>query len=142
MKKTLIYFATLIALAVAGIAFAAPAGQLPVTKGKPQTFIQNLKGVSPVAGKSRCDTTATATKGNTTFTGYTSTGYLGVEAIVVNSATNAPVNVIWVEDNKEVWVGSSYCLINSEGATVSKVKWTYTNDSSASINLKSCARRQ
>lgn len=139
MKRITLIFGTIFMLAVAVSAFAA--GNLPWNTGKPAIQVQNIKAIAPTAGKSRCETTATITKGNTTFHGYTTAGFLAADVAVVDSA-NAPVNVSWSEDGTNVWAGSSYAVANSQGNTISKVAWIYGNVSSASQSLKSCVRRQ
>ena len=139
MKKFSLIIGVFILAVFAVSAFAA--GNLPWNIGKPAVQVQNIKSIAPTAGKSRCETTATATQGNTVFHGYTSAGFLGVEAAVVDSA-NAGVNVTWSEDGTAVWAGSTYSLANSQGNVVSKVAWTYSNTSSASKSLKTCVRRQ
>jgi hypothetical protein len=139
MRKYSFMFALLALLVCSGLAFAGT--KLLKDTSKQMNPIQNLSGIAPTAGKSRCTTTATATKGNTTFTGYTTAGYLGAKAQVVTSAGVAQV-VTWTEDGVPVWVGSTYDIVNGSGTAVSKVRWVYTNTSSASQTLSTCFRRQ
>lgn len=138
MKKmgilTLLSILTLAILAVAGM---AAQGTLPQSAGKAPATIQNLKATAPVAGKSRCDT-VTGTRA--VQKNYSSAGYVGIEANAYNATTGAPVNVKWYEDNKQVWVGSSYSAVNDKGTTVTTV--TYKDYSSAIHSTGSCVRRQ
>ncbi len=115
---------------------AMAAGNLPWNTGKPAVQVQNLKGIAPAAGKSRCDTD-TGTKA--IQRSYSSAGYLGIEAAVVDSA-GSPVAVKWEENGKQVWIGSTYSATNSQGNSFSTV--TYKGYSAASRTLGSCVRRQ
>ncbi len=134
MKKFSSIIGILLVAMLAVSAFAS--GNLPWNTGKPAVQVQNLKAIAPTAGKSRCDT-VTGTKA--IQRSYSSAGYLGVEASVVDSV-GSPVSVKWEEDGKQVWTGSTFSSTNSQGKTFSTV--TYKAYSGASRTLGSCVRRQ
>ncbi len=121
-------FAVLALVALGAVAFAG----LPSTPGN--TIIQNLHGL---ADKNTRSDDVTGTKG--VFKSYTSAGYTGIEATVVDTS-GAGVNVQWFEDGQLVWVGSTFSATNDKGTQFAAV--SYQPYSTASRKLKSVIRRQ
>lgn len=137
-KIKLVSIALAALLISAAVTFAA--GTLPWSGGQSGAQVQNLKAVAPTAGKSRCDTSASATKG--VYKNYSMASYLGATAAVTDSA-GAAVPVIWKENGVEVWVGSTYDVVNNQNGTPPVTTLRYDNISSATKRtLKSCIRRQ
>lgn len=122
----------------AAVTFAA--GTLPWSGGQSGAQVQNLKAIAPTAGKSRCDTSASSTKG--VYKNYSVSGYLGATATVTDSA-GAAVPVVWKENDTEVWVGSTYDVVNNQNGTQPVTTLRFDQLSSATKRtLKSCVRRQ
>jgi len=138
MNRMKTIYITLFALVISAAA-ALAAGTLPWAAGKGNAQVQNLKAVAPAAGKSRCDTSATATKG--VYKNYSVAAYLGIEATVTDAA-GAAVPVIWKEDGKEVWVGPTYSVVNNQNGGSTLTTLRYDNISSTAKKYKSCVRRQ
>jgi len=130
--KFTIFFAFILTIAIATIVIAA--GRQAYDRSRAP--LQNLNSIAPSTGSNRCDTT-TKTKG--TFKTYTATGYIGIEAEVVDSA-GAPVNVKWRLDGVQVGVGSKLAITNNGGNTFTNA--SYDGYSAASRSLNSCIRRQ
>ena len=134
MKK-LICLTLLMVVALAGIVYA---GNMMIydNKSKPPVPIQNLNASAPTKSKLRCDTSSFT---KATFSGYTTAGHLGVESQVVDTA-GAPVNVKWLLDGVQAWIGSTFSFTNPAGATYSKV--AFQPYSATGRSLTSCTKRQ
>lgn len=117
MKKFGIFFSILLTVAMAATAFAGT--RLFRDSSKAQNPIQNVTGPSAVPAAGRCDTVGS---GSAVFKQYTASGYLGIKATAANHNTGAPLVVKWLENGKQVWVGSSYEGVNEAGTAISNIK--------------------
>lgn len=138
MKYLFPTISLLIGFAVGAMAAVVP-GNLPITAGNPagkgQAAIQNLSAIAAGKGKSRCDTVASDTA---VLKNYSASGYIGIKANATNPHTGAPVAVKWLEDGKQVWVGSEYEGVNNQGATFTTLRANGFNNATTAF----CVRRQ
>lgn len=88
-------------------------------KSSPKVPIQNLHSLAPAKGGQRSNTSA-FTKNS--FKGYSTTGNLGNEVEVVDSA-GAGVSVKWFLDGVLTWIGSTFSFTNPGGSTYAKVSF-------------------
>lgn len=133
MKKLFTPTICLVLLAISAAAFAA-GGYLPwpVNKTAP---VQNLKGIAPAVGASRCDA---VTGTSAVQKSYSTATYLGIGATAYHPTTGAPIVVKWKENGVQVWTGSSYEATNDQGKNFT----TLTAQAFSNHTTNFCVRRQ
>lgn len=139
-------FASLAVLAIVAIAFtgvaialAATAPPPLYTDTTPKVAVQPYDGISPTAGKSRCDTHADVTKG--VFQQYTTAGYRDFQysAFGDYSGNIYPPRVVKTQFNSETayMPESSGRITGNSGLE----KLVFDAPSSAKRNITTCIRR-